>query len=143
TVFARLALKHLTPANLEGMAEVVGFGKTIPFDVTVAESGVHLPKESLGFARTAAGFWNTTLSPFQPPNLANVVANHGEVIRPVLVESITDANGTLYRAPQRFVVRRAMQAETADEVAEMMENTVTVGTSARAFRDGAGRAFLP
>jgi cell division protein FtsI/penicillin-binding protein 2 len=25
----------------------------------------------------------------------------------------------------------------------MMENTVTVGTSARAFHDGAGRAFLP
>jgi peptidoglycan glycosyltransferase len=143
TVFARLALKHLKPAELESTAEALGFGKPIPFDVQIAESGVHLPQDSLGFARTAAGFWNTTLSPFEAAAMANAIANRGEMVRPVLVESVTDASGTLYRAPQKVVIRRAVEAETANAVTSMMENTVLHGTSLRAFRDGQGRPFLP
>jgi peptidoglycan glycosyltransferase len=143
TVFARLALKHLTAADLGGMAESLGFGHPLPFDLAVAESEVHLPEERIGFARTAAGFWNTTLSPFEAASMVNTIANHGEVLRLVLVESVTDATGTLYRAPERLVVRRAIRTETADALTAMMENTVTLGTSARAFRGGQGRPFLP
>jgi peptidoglycan glycosyltransferase len=143
TVFARLALKNLTPVDLAGMAGAFGFGETIPFDVPVAASGLHIPEDKLGFARTAAGFWNSTMSPLEAATIANTVANHGEALRPVIVESVADASGTLYQAPKRIVLRRAIHPETAAAVTSMMENTVSGGTSYKAFHDEAGRAFLP
>ena len=63
TVFARLASEHLAPPQLEAMARRFGYGEAAAFDVPVQPSALHMPSEPLEFARTAAGFWNTTLSP--------------------------------------------------------------------------------
>jgi len=143
TVFARLAVKNLTPAALAGMGGAFGFGDPLPFDVPVAASSLSIPEDKLGFARTAAGFWNTTMSPLEAATIANTVANQGEMIRPVIVESVADATGNLYQAPNRTVIRRAVRPETAAALTSMMETTVRGGTSYRAFHDGEGRAFLP
>ncbi len=143
TVFARLALKNVTPTNVTAMAGALGFGDTPAFDVPVAPSAVHIPEDRLGFARTAAGFWNTTLSPFEGATLASTIANHGETVRPIIVESVSDASGTLYQAPDRQVLRHALHASTASALTAMMETTVSGGTSYRAFHDAEGKAFLP
>ncbi|HEY3593628.1 MAG TPA: penicillin-binding transpeptidase domain-containing protein, partial [Polyangiaceae bacterium] len=144
TIFARLTLKHLKPTELVDMASSMGIGKPVPFDVTVADSTLNIPDSELGYARTSAGFWNSTLSPFEAAVIASTIAKHGQIVRPVLVESMTDASGsTLYRAPQHLDVRRPMKVATADAVATMMETTVTHGTCSRAFHDGQGRPFLP
>ncbi|HMJ56180.1 MAG TPA: penicillin-binding transpeptidase domain-containing protein [Polyangiaceae bacterium] len=143
TVFARLAVKNLTPPTLTSMAQAFGFGEARPFDVPVAVSDVHIPDDRLGMARTAAGFWNTTLSPLEGAMIAGTVANRGETLRPVLVESVADASGTLYEAPKRAVLRRTIRPETAAALTAMMETTTSNGTSHRAFRDLEGRAFLP
>ena len=143
TVFARLALKNLTPADLAGMGGAFGFGDPVPFDVPVAASSLYIPEDKLGFARTAAGFWNTTMSPLEAATIANTVANQGEVLRPVIVESVADATGNLYQAPKRTVIRRAIHPETAAALTSMMETTIRGGTSYRAFHDAEGRAFLP
>jgi cell division protein FtsI/penicillin-binding protein 2 len=143
TVFARLAVKNLTPPTLTSMAQAFGFGESQPFDVPVAVSDVRIPEDRLGFARTAAGFWNTTLSPLEGAMIASTVANRGETLRPVLVESVTDGSGALYQAPKRAVLRRTIRPETASALTAMMETTTSNGTSHRAFRDLEGRAFLP
>jgi cell division protein FtsI/penicillin-binding protein 2 len=143
TVFARLAVKNLTPPSLTSMAQAFGFGESQPFDVPVAVSDVRIPEDRLGFARTAAGFWNTTMSPLEGALIAGTVANHGETVRPILIESVTDPSGTLYEAPKHAVVRRTIRPETAAALTAMMETTTTNGTSYRAFRDLEGRAFLP
>src|SRR5689334_2001960 len=139
TVFARLAVKNLTPPTLTSMAQAFGFGEAQTFDVPVAVSDVHIPEDRLGFARTSAGFWNTTLSPLEGAMIASTVANHGETLRPVLVESVTDASSTLYEAPKRAVLRRTIRPETAAALTAMMETTTSNGTSHRAFRDLEGR----
>jgi cell division protein FtsI/penicillin-binding protein 2 len=143
TVFARLAVKNLTPPTLTNMAQAFGFGEAQPFDVPVAVSDVRIPEDKLGFARTAAGFWNTTMSPLEGAMIASTVANRGETLRPVLVESVTDTSGTIYEAPKRAVLRRTIRPETAAALTSMMETTTSNGTSHRAFRDLEGRAFLP
>jgi peptidoglycan glycosyltransferase len=143
TVFARLAVKNLTPATLTNMAQAFGFGEAQPFDVPVGVSDVRIPEDRLGLGRTAAGFWNTTLSPLEGAMIAGTVANRGETLRPVLVESVRDASGTLYEAPKRSVLRRTIRPETAAALTAMMETTTSSGTSHRAFRDLEGRAFLP
>jgi peptidoglycan glycosyltransferase len=64
-------------------------------------------------------------------------------VRPFIVESVTEGDAVLYQAAPRQLVRRAVRPETATALTAMMESTVTLGTSYRAFHDPAGRAFLP
>jgi cell division protein FtsI/penicillin-binding protein 2 len=144
TAIARLAKGHLTPAQLDAMARNFGYGQPVPFDAPVQPSGVRIPPEPLDFARTSAGFWNTTLSPLQAAEISAIVARHGEAVRPRIVDRVTSADGTvLWSAPESTSPRRAIARETADQLTTMMERTVTEGTSFRAFHDGRGGAFLP
>lgn len=144
TVFARLAAKNLTRDKLLGMANKLGWGVDLPFDVKVAQSTVNLPEDEVGFARTAAGFWNTTLSPFQGANLATTIANGGEMVRLSIVASVKDEAGEIYRGPTaRQVLKRALDAEVASQVTSMMEATVENGTSYKSFHDRHGKPYLP
>ncbi len=78
TVFARLARQHLAPTQLEAMARRFGYGQPFAFDVPVQPSALRVPSEPLEFARTAAGFWNTTLSPLEAAELSGIVAREGK-----------------------------------------------------------------
>jgi peptidoglycan glycosyltransferase len=143
-VFARLALRDLKRPTLEAMAEKLGYEEPVPFDVPVQASALHLPPDDLGFARTAAGFWNSTLSPVQAAWLSATVARGGEAPRLSIVSDVVDEKGgTLYAQSEPTVVRRAMQKETAQALTRMMEVTVAEGTSYRAFHDARGLSFLP
>jgi cell division protein FtsI/penicillin-binding protein 2 len=143
-VFARLAERHLAPEQLDAMARKFGYGQPLPFDVPVQPSAVHVPTESLEFARTAAGFWNTTLSPLEAAEISAIVARGGERVRPSLVDRVVAASGrVLWSMPDATDSGRAISRDTADKLAAMMERTVTEGTSFRAFHDVRGAAFLP
>jgi len=144
TVFARLARQHLAPTQLEDMARRFGYGRALPFDVPVQPSALRVPTEPLDFARTAAGFWNTTLSPLEAAQISAIVARDGEAIRPSVVDRIAGEGGTVvWSAPDQAPTRRVVSHETAAQLATMMEHTVGEGTSWRAFHDGRGGAFLP
>jgi penicillin-binding protein A len=141
-VFARLAEKHLTPQKLEETAHTLGFGEAIPFDVPVASSAIKVPLDGLGFARTAAGFWNTTLSPLHAVWLGAAVARGGESVRPMIVRSV-HAPGARDIDRSTGSTRRLVPQETADALTTMLEHTVSEGTSYHAFHDAHGTPFLP
>ena len=143
TVFARLALAHLKPAQLEDTARSLGFNSTLPFDVPVQPSTAKFPEEPLGFARTAAGFWNTTLSPIHAAWIGAAIARGGEPVRPVLVTDVVDDGKVEWTAPTGLTQKRVMKADTAQALTTMMDMTVSDGTSYRAFHDAKGRSFLP
>ncbi len=143
TVFARLSLKHLDQAKLGQTARQLGFGEPIPFDVPVSPNTITLPEDRVGFARTSAGFWNTTLSPLGAVTLATTMANRGQTLRPVIVDWVKDGRETVHKGPSRQVLSRAESPEVAAAVTRMMEATVRDGTSYKAFHDGAGREYLP
>jgi peptidoglycan glycosyltransferase len=142
-VFARLAEKHLTPQKLEQTAHALGFGEAIPFDIPVSTSTIKVPQDGLGFTRTAAGFWNTTLSPLHAVWLSAAVARGGESIRPTIVRSVRSAGGHDVERSKANSPRRIVAHETADALTAMLEHTVTEGTSYHAFHDAHGTAFLP
>jgi peptidoglycan glycosyltransferase len=142
-VFAKLAEKHLTPAKLEETAHAMGFGSPLAFDVPVAASSIKVPEDKLGFARTAAGFWNTTLSPLHALWLSATVARGGEAVRPVIVRSVKSKDGHEVLREQAKSSRRAVAHETAEALTTMLEHTVSEGTSFHAFHDAKGTAFLP
>jgi cell division protein FtsI/penicillin-binding protein 2 len=126
------------------MASRLGYGEPLPFDVPVQASTLDLPSDPLGYARTAAGFWNSTLSPLEAVSLSATVARGGEEPRLSIVGEVVDEKGGLvYTAPEPSNVRRAMQRDTAQGLTKMMEVTITEGTCHRAFHDGHGLSFLP
>jgi peptidoglycan glycosyltransferase len=143
-VFARLAKEELTPSKLEAMARRFGYGQGLPFDLPVQPSTLHVPSEPLEFARTAAGFWNTTLSPLQAAEMSAIVARAGEAVRPSIVDRVVSSTGAvIWSAPESPTTHRVVARETASALASMMQRTVTEGTSWRAFHDIHGTPYLP
>ncbi len=146
-VFARMAHEHLDRASLENAAHALGYGAPLAFDVPVQPSKLEVPNnegDALGFARTAAGFWNTTLSPLHAAELSAIIARNGEAIRPHVVARITDDAGHVeYEAARDTETHRAISPAAADALTTMMEHTITEGTSYRAFHDAHRTAFVP
>jgi peptidoglycan glycosyltransferase len=146
-ILAKLASRHLTAAQLARVGHAFGFEETIPFDVPVEPSHLDVPADALEFARTAAGFWHSTLSPMHGALLAAAIANHGEMPAPTLVERAFDAHG---KEMQREVAvsvangpHRVVGLDTAREVGRMMELTTRIGTAKAAFHDRRGHRYLP
>jgi cell division protein FtsI/penicillin-binding protein 2 len=143
-VFGRLAQKHLTPEDLMEIGGAFGFGAPVPFAIANEAPKIDIPEDPLEFARTAAGFWNTSLSPLAAASLVQTVANGGVTLEPRIVRSVKVGNETVWKASEKpTVVRRAISAETAQQVALMMENTVKGGSAYKTFHDRRGNAFLP
>jgi peptidoglycan glycosyltransferase len=141
-IIAKLASQHLRPEGLRQMATAFGFGAPIAFDAEVEPSEIEVPEDRLEFARAAAGFWHSSLSPLHGALMAAAVANDGEMPAPRLIERALDRNGHLL--PQvRRTARRVLDPRVAHEVGRMMELTTTIGTAKVAFRDRKGRPYLP
>src|SRR5699024_245604 len=85
-VLARLARKHLTPADLRREAEILGFAGEVPIDVPVGASVVRIPEDPFGMARASAGFWNGQLTPLGGLYAMQTIANDGERVRISLVD---------------------------------------------------------
>jgi len=143
-VFARLAQKHLKPADLLAMGGALGFGAPIPFPLPNEPSAIHVPEEPLEFARTSAGFWNTTLSPLAGAVLAQTIARGGVMLEPRRVTGVLRGDERVWsEPPEPRVLRRAIRSTTAAELTEMMIETVASGSARRSFRDERGRPYLP
>jgi cell division protein FtsI/penicillin-binding protein 2 len=143
-VFARLAQKHLTPEDLTEIGGALGFGTSVPFEIKNEASQIAIPDDPLEFARTSAGFWNTSLSPLAAASMVQTIANRGVTLKPTIVRSVVQGNETIWKAPEKpIVVRHALKPETAEQVAKMMENTVRDGSAYKTFHDRRGTSFLP
>jgi peptidoglycan glycosyltransferase len=143
-VFGRLAQKHLKPEDLERMGGAFGFGSPIPFAVKNDAPRLKVPDNPTDFARTAAGFWNTTLSPLAAVCLGQTLASHGVSLEPIIVDRVLEKGHLIWQFDAKpTVVRRAIKPETASELTRMMTETVENGSARAAFRDPKGEAYLP
>jgi cell division protein FtsI/penicillin-binding protein 2 len=143
-VFARLARRYLTPEGLTETAGAFGFGAPTPFDVTTEAPGIELPADPLEFARAAAGFWHTSLSPLAAASIAQTVANAGVTFKPRIVRAILDGNEPAWELrAEPSTLRRAMTPRAAHELTKMMLQTVASGSAFKTFRDAAGNPYLP
>lgn len=142
TVFARRALAHLRPDLEAEEARRWGFGVDVPFDAPVARSVYLVPEDTLGFARTAVGFWNTSLSPLHGALLAQAIALRGEMRRPWIVASVRGPQGEELAHGMPRPWRRATSPEVAMVLQHAMRRTVTEGTGFHGFHDPAGRPYL-
>jgi len=137
-VFAQLVTRYLGKDDIVRTAERFGFNGDAPLEVPVPVGTLTVPDGQLPFARAAAGFVGSRLSPVGAANLATTVATGGRMLRLHLVRR---ADGFELSRGRRFV-RRVMAEDTARELVRMMEVTVHSGTSLGAFTDESGRSYL-
>lgn len=142
-VFAKLADRHLKPATLQRFARAFGFGSELPFNMAPPASPIDVPSARLEFARTAAGFWHSYMSPFHAALIAATFANDGAMPEPWLVQRVVSNDGAVRDLSRAGSSRRVIEPATARSVAHMMLRTVKDGTSRNAFSDGRGRPALP
>jgi cell division protein FtsI/penicillin-binding protein 2 len=128
-VFARLADRSLSPAELRAQAERFYFNASIPFEGAVEPSRADVPEDRFGMANTAAGFGDVRLSPLHAAVLASVIANGGVLAPPRLVEAV---EGELTPTPHEPA--RIVDEVVAGRLADMMRSTVAEGTGRRVFR---------
>ena len=143
-VFGRLAQKHLKPEDLERMGGAFGFGSPVPFAVKNDAPRLKVPENAIDFARTAAGFWNTTLSPLAAVCLGQTIASHGVSLEPLIVDRVLEKGHLVWQYDIKpTVLRRAVRLETANELTRMMTETIENGSARAAFRDPKGEPYLP
>jgi cell division protein FtsI/penicillin-binding protein 2 len=142
-VFAKLADRHLSRADLAEFAGRFGFNRPLPFDLPLPESAAEIPEDRLERARAAAGFWHTHLSPLHAAMIVQAVAQGGSMLRPYVVDAITDAAGATIHESEPLFIGRVASAETSAALLEAMTQTVDRGTARAAFLDQAGRPLLP
>lgn len=137
--YAQLATAQLSRDELADAARRYGFNQRLPFDANVPLGTLSVPYGDLEFARTAAGFSGSTLSPLGAAQLAYTVAAGGRRMRLRLIQRSAD-----FEAPEgREMLGRVTDEWTASRLTKMMEVTVREGTSAEAFADETGRPYLP
>jgi cell division protein FtsI/penicillin-binding protein 2 len=143
-ILAKLATRYLTADRLESVGHAFAFGETIPFELPVEPSHLEVPSDRLEFARAAAGFWHSTLSPMHGALLAATIANHGAMPAPTLIDRVVDGEGRPVALPAPPPSpRRVLDGAVARDVGRMMELTTRMGTAKATFRDRHGHRYLP
>ena len=141
-VIAKLASRNLTPEQLERTATAFGFGRELAFDAALEASDLDVPRDPLEFARAAAGFWHSSLSPLHGTLIAATIANHGVMPAAHIIDRAVDAHGHKLRLPKQLS-RRVLDPAVAGQLGRMMQLTTSMGTAKKSFRDGKGRPYLP
>ncbi len=143
-IIARLTHDHIAPDILDGLAKKFGFGRPLDFDLPVIASTFEAPRrDPLEYARAAAGFWHSTLSPLHGAAIAATIARGGTTPPLRLVERIVDAQGSELEVDGARS-ERVISAEVAAQVGRMMVGTTEYGTARLGFHDKhSGKKILP
>jgi peptidoglycan glycosyltransferase len=120
--------------ELRQTAEAIGFNEPIPFDVATEPSNFpDVGEDNIPFRAFAGiGQGDVFATPLQMALVAATVANGGEVPRPRLVRQVIDPSGGIVEPFSPETLGRAMSAQTAATVTEMMEAVVATGTGTNA-----------
>ena len=103
-----------------------------------ARSGIDLPGEAYGYLRDGSQWFGVDLATIsfgqgvsatalQLATAVSAVANGGLLMKPYVVEKISDENGTELDRTSPQVLRRVISPETAVKMARMMEGVATEG----------------
>ncbi len=127
--------ENLGKENLQKYAEAFGL---------LSKTGIDLPGESLGLFNLQSNIdlavysfgQNFTVTPIQLISAIGAVANGGTLMKPYVVDSITDSQGNVVESFAPTAVRQAMSEKNAAMMREILESVVTVGSGKNAYIAG-------
>ena len=137
-VFARIADQHLAPEQLQYWAERFGYNTSIPFELPLERSVAEIPEDRLEFARSAAGFRHTRLSPLHGALIQAAIANDGVMMVPTIVDHIETADGEVVYTHRPAEWRTVLGPGVNARLVETLSETCSEGTARAYFaqRDG-------
>ncbi len=134
-VMGRLAREHLTSRHLLGVAEVLGFNQSLPFEFPVERSRFRIQEtDPMALPLAAAGFGHMTISPWHAAWLAATVARNGQPPPVHFIRSARDAdNQPLELQRPASLLTAGLPEEVMSRLRVMMLRTVTEGTAREGF----------
>ena len=133
-VFARLALNNLEPSILRNYAERFGFNFPLQADFPIQQSKFWIGPTDYDYARAAAGYDGTRISPIHAASMVSAIGNGGQILSPYLISEVLGADGALIFKNSRHVVSQAVTMGTASELRQMMLETTETGTARKHFK---------
>lgn len=136
SIFGKVAIKGVGREGLQHYANAFGFNQAITFDMPVDISNVVVPEDDFGIAESGSGYTKKqTLSPIQGALIAATIANDGQTPQPTIVRAVYDETKFPVYQFTPSPMGSPISAETARQLALMMEKTITQGTARKTFRD--------
>lgn len=132
-IFGKLADRHLSQEKLGATAELLGYNRTIPLEVRVERSHVDMPDDRLEFARSAAGFRHSEMSPLHGALIQAAIANDGAMMVPALVDYVEDSEGMVIWEHEPVIWDQVMTPAEARSMRNMESDTCVNGTARRQF----------
>ncbi|WP_061290283.1 peptidoglycan D,D-transpeptidase FtsI family protein [Herbidospora cretacea] len=105
-----------------------GIGEPIDFDLPTAGTTIGPEIETAALAQLAIGQRDNQQTPLQMAQIASAIANSGVLMKPTLINKITDPGGSVIEELKPSQLDEAMSGEVADELKQMMVSVITNGT---------------
>lgn len=120
-----LASEHLTNQQLVDVTNRFGFGRESQIPLTVTPSVFPSDADAAQLAMSSIGQYTVQTTPLQMAQIAQTVANEGQMMTPHLIDSIVDADNQVVRTTSPIDGGRPISAETASKLRAMMEAVVS------------------
>ncbi|WP_040162312.1 peptidoglycan D,D-transpeptidase FtsI family protein [Nigerium massiliense] len=135
SAFAGLGVR-LGDGAIRKQAEAFGFGKTQLSDIGAVPSRFPEKPDAAQTAMSAIGQFEVAATPLQMAMVAAGVANDGVVMDPYIVSQVRGADLSVLSTRSPRQLSRAMSAQNARQLKDMMINVVQNGTGRRAQVSG-------
>lgn len=135
-VFGRLGAVTLGGETMMDYSYRLGFNGRFASDFTFYNGKVELDvNDEWQVAEMASGYTTrNTLSPLHGAILAATAVNGGNLVAPVIVESLTDPYGIPIYVHERPAISPAMSEQASLELKKMMQSTISIGSARKSFR---------
>jgi cell division protein FtsI/penicillin-binding protein 2 len=142
-VYGRVASDIAGKSSVMEYVRRFGFNQKLLPGVPVKESKAGEPQSGHALMLMGAGLdHEVKISPLHAAVIMGAIANQGRMMVPTLTDKVVDAAGGQKEGHTPRELRRLVSPETAAFLTQMLSNTVTRGTSRRAFHDRRGRPML-
>lgn len=129
TPFAQIGM-DLGYNAMNEQTEKFGMGDQVAVPMSVAKSDFGPEEDKAALAMASIGQRSNRMTPLQMAMIAAGIANDGTVMKPYLVNKITDAKGDTVEAAQPDELKTdAVSPETAGKLRDMMVSVVSNGTA--------------
>ena len=135
--FGKLAYQ-LGLERLRATAEAFGFNENFKFgDFVIYNSAFPTAVNSMnGLVWAGIGQGEVLVTPLHMAMIAGTVANGGAMMKPLLIQRVTNTQGATTAIARSEVYRQVLDGQTAGIIADFMRQTVQSGTATRAAIKG-------
>ena len=120
-----IASEKLTTQQLTDVTNRFGFGREQAIPLTVIPSVFPSDADSAQLAMSAIGQYTVQATPMQMAQVAQTIANGGQMMTPYLIKQIVDADNQTIRKTKATEAGRPISADTASKVTGMMKAVVS------------------